>query len=182
MIPWEYYLAIFQVFFQSSLITFAGQAALPVLHQELVQLRGWVTAADIAKSLAVGRLSPGPTGMFVVSLGYMVAGWAGAFLAMLGSSMPPLLVLPLAPIIRRSLHRPWVRGAMQGIGLASAGLLLSVGVGILKADFDGFNVSFAGDLLMAALGIALSWTGKIHPVIVIAAAGVGGVVLRAFNV
>ena len=76
--PWDFYLEVFRVFFQSSLITFAGQAALPVLNQEFVHIRGWVTEADVAKSLAVGRLSPGPTGMFVVSLGYLVAGWPGA--------------------------------------------------------------------------------------------------------
>ena len=111
-----------------------AQAALPVLNQELVQIRHLATAADISKSLAVGRLSPGPTGMFVVSLGYLVAGWPGAFLAMLGSALPPLVVLPLAPIIRRSLHRLWVGGFMRGIGLASAGLLLAVSAGIVTAD------------------------------------------------
>ena len=180
--PWDYYLTVFQIFFQASLITFAGQAALPVLDQELVQIRGWITSADIAKGLAVGRLSPGPTGMFVVSIGYMVAGWAGSFLAMMGSTLPPLIVLPLAPLIRRSLHRPWVRGAMQGIGLASAGLLLSVGVGILKADFVLVDIAFGGNMLMAGLGMALSWTGKIHPVAVIAAAGAGGVLLSILGI
>jgi chromate transporter len=180
--PWDYYFEIFRVFFTSSLITFAGQAALPVLQQELVQLRGWVTDADLAKSLAVGRLSPGPTGMFVVSLGYMVAGWAGAFLAMTGASLPPLLVLPLAPLIRRSFHRPWVRGAMLGIGLASAGLLLSVGFGILLSKGADLSLTFGGNVAMAILGFALSWTGKVHPVIVIAAAGAGGVLLSSLGI
>ena len=58
MIAWDYYFEVFRVFFQSSLITFAGQAALPVLNQEFVQLRHWVTEADVAKSLAVGRRRP----------------------------------------------------------------------------------------------------------------------------
>ena len=180
--PWELYLEVFLVFFQSSLITFAGQAALPVLNQELVHIRGWVTEADVAKSLAVGRLSPGPTGMFVVSLGYIVAGWPGAFLAMVGATIPPLLVLPIAPIVRRSLHRPWVRGAMQGVGLASAGLLFSVASGILLSTGVGLTPAFAGSVAMAALGFALSWTGKIHPVLVLGAAGAGGVGLSYFGI
>ena len=177
----EYYLEVFLVFFQASLITFAGQASLPVLHQELVQHRGWVDAAAISKALAVGRLSPGPTGMYVVSLGYLVAGWPGAFLAMLGATLPPLVVLPLAPLVRRSLHRPWVRGFMQGIGLASAGLLLAVGFGIVTADGVAPTPTFLGHVVMAALGFALSWTGKIHPVLVIGAAGAGGVALTALG-
>ena len=180
--PWDFYFEVFRVFFQSSLITFAGQAALPVLNQEFVHIRGWVTEADVAKSLAVGRLSPGPTGMFVVSLGYMVAGWPGAFLAMLGATIPPLLVLPIAPIVRRSLHRPWVRGAMQGVGLASAGLLLSVASGILLSTGVGLTPAFAGSVALAALGFALSWTGKIHPVAVLGAAGAGGIALSYFNI
>jgi chromate transporter len=179
---WDFYLEVFRVFFQSSLITFAGQAALPVLNQEFVHIRGWVTEADVAKSLAVGRLSPGPTGMFVVSLGYMVAGWPGAFLAMLGATIPPLLVLPLAPIVRRSLHRPWVRGAMQGVGLASAGLLLFVASGILFSTGVGFTPAFAGSVAMAVLGLALSWSGKIHPVAVLGAASAGGIGLSLLGV
>ncbi|HEX3246066.1 MAG TPA: chromate transporter [Chloroflexota bacterium] len=175
--PWDFYLEVFRVFFQSSLITFAGQGSLPVLNQEFVQLRHWVTEADVATSLAVGRLSPGPTGMYVVSLGYMVAGWPGAFLAMLGASIPPLLILPIAPLVRRSLHRPWVRGAMQGIGLASAGLLLSVASGILLSTGVEATLAFGGSVALAALGFALSWTGKIHPVAVLGAAGAGGIAL-----
>lgn len=177
MIDWAYYLDLFRVFFVSSLITFAGQGSLPVLQQELVQIRGWTTDADIAKALAVSRLSPGPTGMFVVSIGYMVASWPGAFLAMVGATLPPLIVLPLAPVIRRSFHRPWVRGAMLGVGLASAGLLLSVGGNILLVKGASATPAFAGDVAMAVLGLALSWTGKIHPAIVIAAAGAGGILM-----
>jgi chromate transporter len=176
------YLDVFFVFFKASLITFAGQAALPVLNQELVQIRHLATAADISKSLAVGRLSPGPTGMFVVSLGYLVAGWPGAFLAMLGSALPPLVVLPLAPLIRRSLHRLWVGGFMRGIGLASAGLLLAVSAGIVTADGVSPTPAVFGNLGLAVLGFALAWSGKIHPVLIMAIAGVVGYVLWSFGI
>ena len=180
--PWDFYFEVFRVFFQSSLITFAGQGSLPVLNQEFVQMRHWVTEADVAKSLAVGRLSPGPTGMYVVSLGYMVAGWPGAVLAMFGAMLPPLLVLPIAPLVRRSLHRPWVRGTMQGIGLASAGLLFSVALGILQSSGIGLTPAFGGSVGLAALGFALSWTGKIHPVSVLGAAAAGGALLSLMGV
>jgi chromate transporter len=168
---------LFFVFFKASLITFAGQAALPVLHQELVQQRGWATATDISKALAIGRLAPGPTGMFVVSLGYLVAGWPGALMATLGSSLPPLVVLPLAPFVRRSLGRPWVGGFLRGIGLASAGLLAAVGLGIVYPDGFGVTPSILASMGLAVLGFGLSWSGKVHPVAIMGAAGLGGVAL-----
>ena len=86
-------------------------------------------------------------------------------LAMLGATIPPLLVLPIAPIVRRSLHRRGVRGAMQGIGL---GLRRPAPLGRILASCDSSGVglppAFAGSLALAALGFALSWTGNIYPV------------------
>lgn len=169
-------LELFSIFFKASLITFAGLGSLPVLQQELVQFRGWATDEQVAKSVAIGRLSPGPNGMYAVSLGYLVMGWGGAGLALVGSVLPPLVVLPLAPLVRRGMHLPWVNGLMRGIALGSAGALLSVGVGLVSPG--GFSLSGPGptNVGLAALGLALSWSGRVHPAVVLgvaAAAGVG---------
>ena len=66
---------------------------------------------------------------------------------------------------------------MQGVGLASAGLLFSVASGILLSTGVGLTPAFSGSIAMAALGFVLSWTGKIHPVAVLGAASAGGIVL-----
>ena len=175
-------LEFFFIFLKASAVTFAGLGALPVLQQELVQFRGWADDAQVAKAVAVGRLSPGPNGMFTVSLGYQVMGWPGALLALLGSVLPPLIVLPLAPIVRRSIHLPWVDGLMRGIALGSAGLLLSVGVGLVAPG--GLTLDQAGlwNVGLAALGFALTQSGRVHPVVVLGAAGAVGVVLTGLGI
>ncbi|MBI4491812.1 MAG: chromate transporter [Chloroflexi bacterium] len=173
MSPLEFFL----IFLKASAITFTGMGSLPILQQELVQFHGWTTDEQIAKAVAIGRLSPGPNGMYAVSIGYVVMGWLGALLALLGSVLPPLIIIPLAPLVRRSIHRPWVDGLMRGIGLGSAGLLLSVGVGLVAPN--GFSLAGPGpwNLALAVLGFALTRTGKLHPAIPLGVAGVAGVVL-----
>jgi chromate transporter len=175
-------LEFFLIFFKASLITFAGMGSVPVLQQDLVQFRGWTTDDQIAKALAVSRLSPGPNGMYVVSLGYMMLGWAGAVVALLASVLPPLVVLPLAPIVRRTMHLPWVNGLMRGIGLGSAGLLLVVGYGIIfPSGLTALSSATLLNLGLGALGMVLTWTGRVHPVVVIGLAGLAGIGLSTFG-
>ncbi|MFI5270051.1 MAG: chromate transporter, partial [Chloroflexota bacterium] len=60
---------LFLLFLKASALSFGGLGGLPILHQDLV-LRN-VPDVDrlVGQALAVGRLSPGPNGLYVVSLG-----------------------------------------------------------------------------------------------------------------
>lgn len=172
-------LEFFFIFLKACGITFAGMGSLPVLQQELVHLRGWATDEQIAKSVAVGRLTPGPNGMYVVSLGYLLMGWLGALLALIGAVLPPLVILPLAPLVRRTMHLPWMSGLMRGIALGSAGLLLSVGANLVAPGGLALSATFTANVGLAALALALTRTGKLHPVVVLGGAGLAGVALSA---
>lgn len=175
-------LEFFLVFLKASATTVAGSGSLPVLQQDIVDVRGWAGPDVIAKSLAVGRLSPGPTGMYVVSVGYLLMGWWGAVLALVAAVLPPLVVLPLAPFVRRSLHRPWMAGLLRGVALSSAGLLLAVGTGLsLPADF-AFTPSKLAHPALAALGFLLARSGNLHPVVVLGVSGAAGAVLYFLGV
>ncbi len=171
-------LEFFLIFLKATTFTFAGLGSLPLLQQDLVHIRGWATDAQLAKAVAVGRLSPGPNGMYVVSLGYLLMGWWGALLATLGSVLPPLIILPLAPVLRRTMHVPWVNGLMRGIALGSTGLMLPVGLALaLPEGFALSNARLAGNIGLAVLAFAVTRTGRMHPALVLGGAGVLGMLL-----
>ena len=87
-------LALFWIMFRAALLSTSGTGNLPILHQDLLA-RGWATERQFAEALAIGQISPGPTGLWVISLGYLVDGLRGAALTLLAIVLPPLLVLLL---------------------------------------------------------------------------------------
>ena len=75
-------LALFWIMFRAALLSTSGMGNLPIVHQDLLT-RGWATDRQFAESLAIGQISPGPSGLWVISLGYLMDGWRGAALAAL---------------------------------------------------------------------------------------------------
>jgi chromate transporter len=142
----------FWLFLKASLFSTGGLGNLPFLNQDLVAL-GWAHPADFVTAIAVGNLSPGPTGLWSVSLGYLVYGWPGAGLALLALSLPPLLILLVAASYSRIEHQPLVQDFTRGLSLGVIGLTLAVSWSLLKssiADWQGLLI------MLAALGMALS--------------------------
>ena len=69
-------LALFFVFLRAAALSFGGQGALPLLREDLVNT-GVLSEGQVLEALAIGRIAPGPTGLYIVSLGYFAYGVAG---------------------------------------------------------------------------------------------------------
>ena len=74
-------LLYFFVFLKASLLSTGGLGNLPFLQKDLT-LMGWAKNSDFVTAIAVGNISPGPTGLWSISLGYLTFGWLGAILAL----------------------------------------------------------------------------------------------------
>ncbi len=156
----------FLLFLKASLFSSGGFSNLPSLHQDLIA-DGWATNAEFGQSIAIGQISPGPNGLWVISLGYFTYGYVGALLALIAMTIPPLLVLVVSAGYARIEHRRWVQGAMYGVSLAVVGLLLTVVWTILRQP----GVDWKG-LLIAAGAFGLAASRKINLLIILALAGV----------
>src|SRR5205823_3613811 len=146
----------FLLFLKASLFSTGGFSNLPSLHQDLIA-NGWAKEVDFGESIAIGQISPGPNGLWVISLGYLTYGYLGAFLALTAITIPALLVLVVSAGYRRIEHRAWVQGAMHGVSLAVVGLLLTVVVTILRQP----GVDWKG-LLIAVGAFGLALTRKVN--------------------
>ncbi|GAC1432748.1 MAG: hypothetical protein PVS3B3_34440 [Ktedonobacteraceae bacterium] len=167
--PFVYFL----LFLKASLFSTGGFSNLPSLHQDLLG-NGWAKEIYFGQSIAIGQLSPGPNGLWVICLGYLTYGYAGAALALLAVTLPALLVLAISAGYDRIEHQAWVQGFMRGISLAVISILLTVVWAILRQP----GVDWRGWLI--ALGAAcLGLTKKVHLLLILAlAAGVGFLVYR----
>ena len=145
-------LLYFWLFLKGSLLSIGGLGNLPFLHDDLIGL-GWAQPADFVTAIAVGNLSPGPNGLWSVSLGFLTFGWLGAGLALVAISIPPLLILAVAAFHNRIEDHPAVQYFTRGLGLGVVGLTLAVSLNLASASI----VDWKGILiLLFALSFALS--------------------------
>jgi chromate transporter len=164
--PFVYFL----LFLKASLFSTGGLSNLPSLHQDLPALH-WAVNADFGDSIAIGQISPGPNGLWVISLGYLTYGYAGAGLALLAIVIPPFLVLGVSAIHSRIEHQRWVPGLMRGISLAVIAILISVCWTII----DQPGIDWIGWILaVAAAGLALA---RCNIVVILGLSGLAGYLL-----
>ena len=145
-------ITFFWLFLKASLLSTGGFGNLPYLHQDLIGL-GRATEADFLTAIAVGQLSPGPNGVWSISLGYLTLGLLGAALAMLALSLPPLLALGVAAVYNRVERWQGVQDFVRGLSLGVVGLTLAITYALARssiADWRGLAIA------LSALAIAIS--------------------------
>ena len=164
-------LVYFLLFLKASLFSTGGFSNLPSLHQDMLA-NGWAKESDFGQSIAIGQISPGPNGLWVITLGYLTYGYLGALLALIAIIIPAFLVLVISAGYTRIAHQTWVQGAMHGVSLAVVGLLLTVVWTILHQP----GVDWKG-LLIAAGAFGLALSRKVNILIILGLAAVAGYVL-----
>jgi len=164
-------LLYFLLFLKASLFSTGGFSNLPSLHQDLIPA-GWATDAEFGQSIAIGQISPGPNGLWVISLGYLTYGFLGAALALVAITLPALLVLFVSAGYARLEQQRWVKGFMHGISLAVVGILLTVVTTIIRqpgVDWKGWLIG------SAAFGLTLS--KRVNILLILGLAGLAGYLL-----
>ena len=124
---------LFRVFTRLALQGFGG--VLPVAQRELVERVRWLDHQQFLEMLAVAQVLPGPN---VINLSLMIGdrffGWRGAIAAMGGMLLGPLaLVLALAVLAAEARSLPWVSGALRGMSVVAAGLVVSSAFKLMPA-------------------------------------------------
>ena len=71
----------------------AGLASLPVIQDELIIQRHVLTDTQLNEAVVITRSTPGAVGLYVVSVGYFVAGVPGAIAGWLAVITPAFLIL-----------------------------------------------------------------------------------------
>ena len=84
---------------------------------------GWCSA---------GRIGPGPLGIYVVSLGYLVDGVPGACAGWLAMITPAFLIIPMLRFLGARAEHPRARAVARAVLLAGAGLMASAAVPLAR--------------------------------------------------
>ncbi len=164
-----------------------GLATLPFLY-EMSKTTGWFTTQDISNLVAISESTPGPMGINMSTyVGYITGGIPGGIIGPLGLITPSIVVIIIISVfLNKFKESKTVQNAFYGLRPASAALIASAGLGILKLAFIGSSLNaqvfkstsfIVSVVLAAAIYIAIKKV-KLHPVVFIAISAVVGIVFK----
>jgi len=119
---------LYLLLLKGTITAFAGLASLPVIQDTLVFQHHVLTDKQLNEAIVITRSTPGPVGLYVVSVGYFVAGLPGAVAGWLAMITPAFLIIPLVHVAGRKIEHPRVKSILQTVVIASSGLLLAAAI------------------------------------------------------
>lgn len=151
---------LFWAFNRLALQGFGG--VLPVAQRELVERLRWLTREQFLELLSLSQVLPGPN---IINLGLILGdrhfGWRGGVAAMAGMLLAPtVLVLALALVAAQWRDVPQVAGALRGMGVVAAGLVLGTAIKLapgLRRNVSGLPVAVLFVTLTAVAVGVLRW-------------------------
>jgi len=110
-----------------SILYGSGYVLVAFLRTDFVTRLGWLSEQQLIDAIAIGQVTPGPLFTSATFIGYLLGGVTGALIATLGIFLPSHLFVavsnPLIPRLRRS---PWAGSFLDGVIVASLGLMAVV--------------------------------------------------------
>ncbi len=162
-----------------------GLVGITLISQEVVTVKGWLTAVEFNDLIAIAESTPGP---FVVNgatfVGMQLGGIMGAIVATFAAILPGCLIsFGLAMLYQRYQKLKLVQGVMDGLRPVIVAAIFTGGLTVMKnALFIGGILSLgAVDWLSIGIFIAsflVMWKCKLSPVLVILGGGALGGIIR----
>jgi len=154
----------------------SGLAIVPFLHQGVVQQFGWLNEQQFIDAVAVAMITPGPVVITVAFIGFLAAGFLGALAAAIGIFLPVYLftIIP-APWFSRNRDNALLKAFVLGATSAATGAI--AGAVILLARRAIYDVPTAA---VALVSLGVLWRFKVPEPILVAAAGIVGLIAFPF--
>lgn len=159
-------------FFIGSLAFGGGYVMIPLIDRQIVGSLGWLTPTQFIDIVAIAEMTPGPIAVNSATfVGFQRAGVIGSITATAGVVLPSfLIVLALAMLVQRFSQSIWLKSALSGVRPVVVGLIASAVWSVGKETM----VNWQSWLLASVMFVLLVRT-RIHPILLIAASGVLGI-------
>lgn len=160
----------FIVLLKSILFSSGGYGPLPSLHSDLIANK-WANQTQFTEALSIGQVTPGPNGLWVISLCYLIAGLRGAILACIALLLPPLLIIVVQHYYNRVSSYPATQGVLDGVVLVIASFSIIVVFQLFVAN--GLDVKV---IIIALISTILAISRRVSTNVILLGAFLIGVV------
>jgi chromate transporter len=141
---------LFLVFLKIGAILYgSGYVLIAFLRADLVTRLGWLTEQQLIDAVTIGQITPGPLFTSATFIGYLLGGVPGALISTLGIFLPSYIFVAISnPIIPKLRQSPWAGSLLDGVIVASLGLMAAV-------SFQLSLVSLVGPISIAVALVSL---------------------------
>ncbi|NLI19950.1 MAG: chromate transporter [Clostridiales bacterium] len=133
------YLKLFLSTLALSAFTFGGGFVIAsLMKKKFVDELHWIDEEDMLNLIAIAQASPGAIAVNAsILVGYRIAGFPGALVSILGTILPPLVILSVISLFYEAFKsNEYVAAALQGMQAGVAAIIcdvvLSLGSNVLK--------------------------------------------------
>lgn len=139
----------------------SGYVLLAFLRADFVVRLGWLTDQQLLDAIAIGQVTPGPVFTTATFIGFLVGGTPGALLATLGIFLPSFVFVAISnPLIPRIRSSAWVGSLLDGVNVASLGLMAAVAWQLGRASLTdplAILIALASLVLLIRFKVNSTW-------------------------
>jgi len=165
---------LFWMFIKINVLTTSGPASVGLLYKESVG--ELMSEVEFIEAVGFSNVLPGSEALkLAMFVGYAAGGIPGTIAALLGSILPPtLIMLAVAAAIQRVQGEAWMQGFIKGLAPAVAMLIVVVAWQIFRSESTKTIQTRA--LIIAGLSAIAFWFNLPSPLVLLGA-GILGVIL-----
>jgi len=167
-------LQLFWLFIKINLLSTSGPASVGLLHSEAVGKI--MTEAQFIQAVGFSSILPGSDALqLAMFVGYSARGVVGALVALIGSILPPtLLMFGVVTVLHRLRREAWITSFVEGLAPAVSVLMIFVAWKVFKGSNGG---AFNWLTLVVAVTSFIALFFNAPAPIVLIVAGLAGVFL-----
>jgi chromate transporter len=135
---WKFTWKLFISTFQLSAFTFGGgYVIVPLMRKKFVDKYKWIEETEMLDLVAISQSSPGAIAVNAsILIGYRLSGIPGAFITVLGTVLPPLVILSVISLFYVAFKQSTVmnfilKGMNAGVAAVVADVTVTMGKNIL---------------------------------------------------
>lgn len=146
----ETYRQLFLSTFKLSACTFGGGfVIIPLLRKRFVEELGWIEEQEMLDLAAIAQSSPGAIAVnAAILVGYHVAGVPGALVTVLGTVLPPLVIISVISLFYQAFRDNLI------VNMAMAGMLCGVAAVIFDVVLNMSKTVFRQKKILPLLVLA----------------------------
>ncbi len=137
--PGKRYGTLFLSTLQLSAFTFGGgYVIIPLMRRKFVEELGWIDEREMLDLTAIAQSSPGSIAVNAsILIGYRVAGVSGALMTVLGTILPPLVMISVISLFYRAFRDNRIvsllmSGMLAGVAAVICDVVITLLAGVLK--------------------------------------------------
>lgn len=133
------YFKLFKSTFLLSAFTFGGgYVIIPLMKKNFVDELGWLEEEEMLNMAAIAQSSPGAVAVNAsILVGWRLMGFAGALVAIVGTVLPPLILLSIISLFYAAFRENTIinailKGMMSGVCAVIFDVVITMGGNIIK--------------------------------------------------